>query len=600
MSSRVPRLLPPPVHLARLLVLVVPLLCLAGHALAQDADTPPSGSSSAAFDEVVDVRVVNVEVFVEDRDGRPVTGLGHDDFELLVDGDPMPITNFYSESEGRMRETVRPLERRTDSRFTPIETTRDASPGRAHVLLLVDHSRLRSANRRRAFDALRKAVAELEDDALVAVAGIEGSLVFYSDFLYDRRAIGEILDEIENVTVDVNLGDAERRRVFSMLARGQSGGLLGRVASVDAEEMLATIRVYASEEYARSLRSLEQIEAVVSTLGGAPGRKALLYVGEGVPQRPGEGMWVEWRNRFGGGNPNASIGLRRFDFNTDYTRDVGRFDLTRQMAELAAVANRADVTLYAIDAEGDHGGELRSALTEQGATSESVSVVDENFRAPLESITTATGGRLLRSSGELVEQLGEVIDDFATFYSLGFMPPTEWDAGSEHEVEVRVRSRRGLRVRHRESVRLPKPGEAEASATITALMYQTVQNPLGISAKPGTEAPREDGTAALPILLEIPVGKLSMLPQGETHAISLTLYVSIKDARGNPGPVQKIPFHLDIPSDKLEQAKEQSAHYPLPLVLRPGDRQVAIGVRDEYGGVFSALRVDVERFSQNL
>ncbi|MEM7515416.1 MAG: hypothetical protein AAF368_00640, partial [Planctomycetota bacterium] len=125
-------------------------------------------------------------------------------------------------------------------------------------------------------------------------------------------------------------------------------------------------------------------------------------------------------------------------------------------------------------------------------------------------------------------------------------------------------------------------------------------NPLGIKATPGSEAPREDGTAALPILLEIPVGQLDLVPKGETHAVSVTLFVSIRDKDGNPGPVQRVPFHLNIPSDKVEEAKAQSAHYSLPIVLRPGDRQVAIGVRDDVNGRLSVLRLDVARFSQAL
>ncbi|MEM1179414.1 MAG: VWA domain-containing protein [Acidobacteriota bacterium] len=560
-----------------------------------DADTVPKG-----FGERVDVRVVNIDVFVTDRKGQRVSGLSQDDFELRVDKEPMPISNFYAEEAGRVRESVRPLERRSDTEFTPIEQTRVDPERRAHVVVLIDHSRIRPANRARAFKALRQAISTLGDEDLIAVVGIEGSLVFYSDFLYDRRAIGEILDDVDDLAAEVPLGEIQRREIFGLLARGQSGTFLARASTnIEGIDVLNRIQVYAAEEFDRSQRTLGQIEAVVSTLAGVSGRKSLLYVGEGIQQRPGEGMWVEWRNRFGGFDENAEMGIRRVDFNTDYTRSVGRFDLSDRMQRAADVANRAGVTIYAIDAEGGHGAKLRSALTEQGSTSESVSVVEENFRAPLEFTTQATGGKLLRSSGTLAEQIDDLLDDFDTYYSLGFTAPDGWEPGVEYDIKVKVK-KRGLRARHREKFRVPLAGEREASATVTALMYETVDNPLGIKATPGSEAPREDGTAALPILLEIPVGQLDLVPQGDTHAVSVTLFVSIRDKDGNPGPVQRVPFHLNIPADKVEEAKGQSAHYSLPLVLRPGDRQVAIGVRDDVNGRLSTLRLDVARFSQAL
>jgi hypothetical protein len=359
------------------------------------------------------------------------------------------------------------------------------------------------------------------------------------------------------------------------------------------------IQAYAAEEYSRSLASLQQIELVISTLAGVPGRKSLLYVGEGIPTRPGEGLFVEWRNRFGEGSPNAGIGMRRIDFSTDYSRAVGRFDLAPQVAALGRAANRAGVTLYAVDAEGDHGGLVRSALTEQGATSETLSVVDESFREPLESVSKATGGRLLRSSGKLSDQLVNMLGDFDSFYSLGFTPPADWQSGSAHDIKVAIKGR-DLVVRHRDEVALPAPDEQEAGATIAALRYQTADNPLELSAVPGTAVPRNDGTAALLVTIKVPVGNLDLLPRGGTHAASLAIYVSTKDGKGNTSRVQKIPFNLAIPDDVIDKAKTDSARYDLPLVLRPGDQQVAIGIRDNVSGRFSAIRLDVSRFSRNL
>ena len=566
----------------------------------QDDNPPPArpdaATPSETFTEEVSVRVINVDVIVTDRSGRAVAGLGRDDFELKVDGRPMPISNFYSEAGEVERGTGRPAipEARRDPSFRSLEEIRAGGPRRSHVVILIDHTRLRPSNRKRAFNALRQAVDRLGDDDLVAVVGVEGSLEFYSDFLFDRAGVHRILDDVRRVSLKTNVNAAERRQIFGELARGMSGGIQARASLADANVLIARIRSYAAEEYARSVNSLAQIQSVVSTMAGVPGRKTLLYLGEGIPNRPGEGMYVEYRNRFSG----DQRGLPHQDFDTDYTREIGRFDLTRQMDQLADAANRAGVTLYAVDAESSHSFDIRGALTEQGAFSEALTTIDENYRAPLEYATMATGGRLLRSAGTLADQLVGLVGGLRTFYSLGFTPPAGWQPGSDHKIEVKARGQ-GLVVSHREQVSLPRPDEREAGATVAALLYQTVDNPLEIQAKPGFQVPRDDGeTAALPVNLEIPIKKLGFLPRDGSQAGSLTIYVSIRNREGNPGKIQKIPFHLAIPDDKMELALQDSAHYALPLVLRRGDRQVAIGIRDNVNRLFSAIRLDVGQYSQ--
>lgn len=591
-----------------MLLSTIILVLMAPHVAAQNSDSLNSESMTAAslegtdfptglFTEVVQVRIINVEVFVTDRSGQSVVGLSRDDFELRVDGESVPISNFYSEVGGDQWSASRPTAPAVDSTFRSLEEVQADPAHRAHVVILVDHTRLHANNRKRTLVALRQAVDGLGPEDLVAVVGLEGSLIFYSDFLYDRQALDRILDRISRVSVRSDISEVERRLIFGELTRGQSGGILGRTSTANSEAITARIRSYATQEFNRSLRSLREIERVVITLSGVSGRKAVLYVGEGIPTRPGEGLFVEWRNRFGGGENATELGVRRVDFNTDYTRAVGNYDLTSAIEKLAASANHAGVTLYSIDAEGNHGGEIRSALTEQGATSEAVSVIDENFRAPLEFASKATGGRLLRSSGLLAEQLVDLISDFDTFYSLGFSAGPDWQPGSEHKISVKIKGK-GLRVRHREEVRLPKPDEREASATVAALMYQTINNPLELRATPSTQVPREDGTVTVPVILELPVKNLGFIPQGDKQAGSLTFYVSIKNKSGDAGRVQKIPFHLAIPEADMAAALTDLVHYPLPLILRPGDQQAAIGIRDNVNGTFSAVRIDVSEFSQ--
>jgi VWFA-related protein len=81
-------------------------LVIAFPALAQ-RQLPPSG-------ETIDVSLVNVDVFVTDRNGQRVTGLTAEDFEIRENGRVQPITNFAEyTSQASTTATTAPNAKRT-------------------------------------------------------------------------------------------------------------------------------------------------------------------------------------------------------------------------------------------------------------------------------------------------------------------------------------------------------------------------------------------------------------------------------------------------------------------------------------------------------
>src|SRR4051812_2677433 len=79
----------------------------------------PKPAEQEPFIDVVNVGVVNVDVFVTDKKGNPVTNLSKDDFQLFENNRPVEITNFYAVNAGK---TLTPL--------TPVETAATAAaPG---------------------------------------------------------------------------------------------------------------------------------------------------------------------------------------------------------------------------------------------------------------------------------------------------------------------------------------------------------------------------------------------------------------------------------------------------------------------------------------
>ena len=81
-------------------IIVAAFICalIASPALAQSTN---DGDAGATFGESVDVRLVNLEVVVEE-DGERIEGLEARDFVLLVDGERVPIEFFREVRGGRL------------------------------------------------------------------------------------------------------------------------------------------------------------------------------------------------------------------------------------------------------------------------------------------------------------------------------------------------------------------------------------------------------------------------------------------------------------------------------------------------------------------
>ncbi len=565
---------------------------------------------SATFFETVDIEVATVEVFVSDRKGTPVAGLDRDDFELLVDGRPVEITNFYAEMLGRPS-TVEWLAETAEASEIDVGSGLKPPPQRLRIVVFIDHTNLRTGNRKRALDLLREFIGRYAgpDDG-VAVVSLTDRLWIHSDFLNDPETIARIFHDVEGISYEDMSGESERRRILNEMSRGHTGGM--QTSHRETRESIergldfptpadfigagleASIRAYAATEYQRTRASVEALKRFLGSLGGVPGRKALIYLSDGIINRPGEDLYVAYRNAFSGSTRAA--GMVQSDPNTDYLRQVGQYDLSLDIRKVAAAANAAGVTVYAIDAEGDHTTAVRSAQLDGGAeTNEIVSTIEANAREPLEYATEATGGRRIQASDRLLSDLTTVAADFDSYYSLGFRPP-EAGQGATQNVEVRLRGiEAGARhvVRYRESRRSKDAGQRVGEAMLAAIFYNATVNPLELGLTQGEPVRREDGNLVLPVTVEIPVAKLALVPEEAVSAARLSIYVTVKDEKGDARAVQEMPFHLRIPADKVAEAMRHAAHHTLQVVLRPGDQQVAVGVRDEVAATLSTVRLEV-------
>lgn len=529
--------------------------------LAQEPRQDTEAADQGAFFDVVTVDVVNVEVFVTDKSGNPVTGLTKDDFEVYEDGRRIAITNFYAVHEGAV---ARQPGEEPEAPTVPGMPAADALPEdqRLYLIVYIDNFNIRPFNRNRVFRRIREFLNDNVD------SGDKVMLVTYNrsfkervPFTSDPALVNSTLFEIEK---ESGLGvhrDSERRDAIRSIDDADS-----------AAEAIAHVRSYAGSYHNDTMFTIDALKQLVSSLGGLPGRKALLYVSDGIPLVPGEDLYHFVQEKF---QDAGSVMLQ-----------AREWDASRRYQELANQANSNRVTFYTIDAAGLRTLSAASAEFDRAGGSAFIDSQNTyNLQAPLLQLAEATGGRAIINTNDIGDDLKVISRDLDSYYSIGYQPAHAGD-GRYHKIEVKLKQR-GLRVRHRTGYRDKGLEQRMSDGTMAALLFGETGNPLGVGVEFGSATTRDDGNAMVPIHVRIPLNGITLVPQGEGYEARLRVFVAASDSEGGLSPVQNAPLPIRIPAADIEQARQSAWGYDLTLLMRPGHHRVAVGLRDELGGVSS-------------
>ncbi|MCP5016851.1 MAG: VWA domain-containing protein, partial [Ketobacter sp.] len=172
---------------------------LLGAASAQE----PEPTTDTIFSDQVEVEVVEVEVFVSDRQGRAVTDLAAEDFEIYEDGRPVEITNFHRavSGEGNSRPAAEPAPSAAP-RLPSVQFQAPPPEDPLYLVLYVDNANLRAGNRRRVLRDLRELVQGHGGAAeRIMVVSHERSLQVRQGFTSSRRSVIEALLALEDEQV---------------------------------------------------------------------------------------------------------------------------------------------------------------------------------------------------------------------------------------------------------------------------------------------------------------------------------------------------------------------------------------------------------------
>src|SRR5829696_2630862 len=164
--------------------------------LAATAQQGPPAGSPPVFGESVDVRVVNLEVVVTDRDGNRVPNLAPGDFRLRVDGKDVPIEYFTEVREGRsMAQSTEPAEETAQAGTSGTQSVAPAGAVGTYYLVFIDDFFAATPRRNDVLKALKADLARLgPEDRMAIVAYDGGRLAMVSNWSGSRSDLERAFD----------------------------------------------------------------------------------------------------------------------------------------------------------------------------------------------------------------------------------------------------------------------------------------------------------------------------------------------------------------------------------------------------------------------
>lgn len=529
----------------------------------------PSDETAESFFDVVDVEIVNIDVWVTDKEGDPVEGLEKEDFVVFRDGEPIEVTNFYAVAGRRPvtpvpAETVEPLE----APETPTVSQEPEIPPehRLWLVVYIDNYNIHPIERKRVFPALRQFLAETlgpGDRAMIVTAN--RSLEVRRPFTDHLASLFDTLDEIKDESGHAVVQRRELMEIFRLIDGADT-----------PSEALLHARRYAEQVMNEVGYTVDTLERLVESLGGLPGRKALIHVSSGIPMVAGEPAFHAVASKFEAADAYA---------------EIPRHDTSRGFERVNRLANAHRVVFYTLDAGGLRGMEFGNAeyggFVFMNLRNTLDSVVPENLQAPLRLMALETGGRAILNRNEVLPALEEAARDFRSFYSLG-IPSTGSDSARYHRIEVKLRDgldKRRLHLRHRSGYRSKNLTTRVRESLRSALLYAHQSNPLGLQVAWGT--PRRNGTKnsyELPIRLRVPLRDLVLVPLANgKHELRLKLFVGVVGEKGETSAIEDVPLGLRLADEHVEAARKESFLHTHKILLGPGRQKVGIALVDVFG-----------------
>ena len=356
----------------------------------QQQQTPPTPQAPqrplpADDDDVVRITtsLVQTDVVVMDKDGKQVTDLKAEDFEIQENGKPQTITNFS------YVETAPSAAASASTSPTPAPTPRDKAgvppppPARLRpeqvrraIALVVDDLRMSHEGVHATRQALRKYVDEqVQPGDLVAIIRTSAGIGALQQFTNDRQQLYAAIERVRPLARTTRLGAFTSVDTLERLESQMTEPTMDVSDGPPRPNERA-----AREEDKRRAVNLNEFRDTVVTVGTLG---AISFVVRGLKELPGRKAVVLF-----------SDGISIFNQNNDSGQDR-RERVVAALRQLVDQANRASVVIYSVDTRG---------LQPTGPTA-----ADMTSGSPMAPFNTGPDGPVGGVAGIRTDQVGQQV-----------------------------------------------------------------------------------------------------------------------------------------------------------------------------------------------
>jgi VWFA-related protein len=519
----------------------------------------------APVTEAVQVHVVNVDVVATGKDGKPVLDLNPDEFELYEDGHLVGLTNFLAPEKAPQSGAV--TEASSPPQIAPISEEAQQRT----LIVFVDDLNLTRLTRTLVLERLGRFMDEqLSNGYREVLLAFDMSLRHLTPITSDGSAVASGVKSLRKRVNEGQMIRIQRDRLLADLGGGAAVGG-GRMQDVARQGLVDDSAMFQLEQYNLERRLLDSLLEVVDSFSGMPGRKALLFVSEGIPQEPAGALFAEAGARFGGGVAPPSDGTAQ--------------DIRTLCEKVARRANAGRITFYTVSVP-PPGGPV--SAENRGMSLVNVQALDSFDREQsLTEFTAATGGQKLFNA----DMLARMSSDLEASYSLGYSP-SHFGDGKYHALSVKV-TRTGVSVRCREGYLDKTAVQRQADRTMAALLAGGNANPLDARLELGTAKAQGRKKLSVPLTVTIPAANLTLLPAGGLEEGKVTITIAVAKFNGRPSEVHRQSFPIKVPAAALAGFLKQNTTFEFSLLVQPGDSKVSVTARDEAAQVDSVVVADL-------
>ena len=521
------------------------------------AEKPPAGQvGGLRFLDTGEVTVVNLDVSVLKK-GDVVYGLQASDFDVYQDGKLQDLTNFAFIS----RQVAAPAPTSTAlPAATAVPTPPPLVPREPRFLVIyVDNENIAPFNRNRVLNRLDDFLrSHLVPPDQAMVVSYQKSLKIIQRFTTSVDEVIDALRPLRTYTGGRSAMDSQRREIEDAIedAGEQSG---------QREQTLSQVRGFAREQHNNLMFTVGALQELVHMTAGLPGKKAVIYVSDGLPMVPGLELFYAVQDRWS----NMSVITQSMEY-----------DATSMFRSLATSATAAGVTFYTIDARGLESEMGIEAEYRQSRSTLAASIARSNYQDSLLYMADQTGGVAVVNTNDVKVGLDRIAEQLENYYWIGYrLVPSGQDR--PHRVEVKVKGHPEYTLNFRRTFIEKSLPTQIGDRVVSGLVFDLDDNPLGVMLEGSEPVPASSGRWTLPVEVRVPIDKVALIPDGNDLAGYMMVYYAARDDEGKQSDLQRVEHSVRIPVADYERARSQYFTFTASLLLEPGIYRISVGVRDQ-------------------